>query len=192
MRLAGPTAPPLDRYRRSLGWARALLHSDEIGKAGRHLGDAADAARAAGRPDLAAEAVLAIEDEGAARSAWMVIRWPLGIALAAAGLAVLFNWSPRRRQPGWPWLAFGAWVSVAGWTLVTAVLALVFNVSKTFGQTYGSLAGLVALQLWTFFSALAILYGVAVAAQLEAVRAGVPEAQDLSKDEMTVAEPVSV
>ena len=57
-------------------------------------------------------------------------------------------------------------------------LALVFNVSKTFGQTYGSLAGLVALQLWTFFSALAILYGVAVAAQLEAVRAGVPEAQD--------------
>ena len=40
--------------------------------------------------------------------------------------------------------------------------------------------------------ALAILYGVAVAAQLEAVRAGVPEAQDLSKDEMTVAETVSV
>ena len=129
-------------------------------------------------------------DEGAARSAWMVVRWPLGIALVAAGLAVLFNWAPRRRQPGWPWLAFGAWVSVAGWTLVTAALALVFNVSKTFGQTYGSLAGLVALQLWTFFSALAILYGVAVAAQLEAVRAGVPEAQDLSKDEMTVAEPV--
>ena len=115
-----------------------------------------------------------------------------GIALAAAGLAVLFRWAPRRRQPGWPWLAFGAGVSVAGWTLVTGVLALVFNFSKTFGETYGSLAGLVALQLWTFFSALAILYGVAVAAQLEAVRAGVPEAQDLSKDEMTVAEPVSV
>ena len=131
-------------------------------------------------------------DDGAARSAWMVLRWPLGIALVAAGLAVLFNWAPRRRQPGWPWLAFGAWVSVAGWTLVTAALALVFNISKTFGETYGSLAGLVALQLWTFFSALAILYGVAVAAQLEAVRAGVPEAQDLSKDEMTVAEPVSV
>ena len=57
-----------------------------------------------------------------------------------------------------------------------------FNFSKTFGQTYGSLAGLVALQLWTVFSALAILFGVAVAAQLEAVRAGVPEAQDHSKD----------
>lgn len=131
-------------------------------------------------------------DDGAARSAWMVLRWPIGIGLAAAGLAVLFRWAPRRRQPGWPWLAFGAAVSVAGWTLVTGALALFFNVSKTFGETYGSLAGLVALQLWTFFSSLAILYGVAVAAQLEAVRAGVPEAQDLSKDEMTVAEPLSV
>lgn len=130
-------------------------------------------------------------DEGAVRSIWLVLRWPIGVALVAAGLAALFRWAPRRRQPGWSWLAFGAGVSIAGWTLVTVVLALVFNVSKTFGQTYGSLAGLVALQLWTFFSALAILYGVAVAAQLEAVRAGAPAAQDLSKDEIT-AEPVSV
>ncbi|HET8969345.1 MAG TPA: YihY/virulence factor BrkB family protein, partial [Gaiellaceae bacterium] len=124
-------------------------------------------------------------DEGVARSVWMVLRWPIGIALAGAGLAVLFRWAPRRRQPGWHWLAFGAGVSVAGWTLVTGALALFFTFSKTFGETYGSLAGLVALQLWTFFSALAILFGVAVAAQLEAVRAGVPEAQDLSKDELT-------
>lgn len=131
-------------------------------------------------------------DDGAARDIWIVLRWPLGIALAGAGLAVLFRWAPRRRQPAWSWLAFGAGVSVAGWTLVTGALAFFFNLSKTFGETYGSLAGLVALQLWTFFSALAILYGVAVAAQLEAVRAGVPEAQDLSKDEMTIAEPVSV
>ncbi len=131
-------------------------------------------------------------DDGAVRSVWIILRWPLGVALAAAGLAALFRWAPKRRQPGWAWLAFGAGVSLAGWTLVTGALALFFNVSKTFGETYGSLAGLVALQLWTFFSALAILYGVAVAAQLEAVRAGVPEAQDLSKDEMTVAEPVSV
>jgi YihY family inner membrane protein len=133
-----------------------------------------------------------VVDEGSARSIWMVLRWPIGIGLLGAGLAVLFRWAPRRRQPAWTWLAFGAGVSVVGWTLVTVVLAVVFNVSKTFGETYGSLAGLVALQLWTFFSALAILYGVAVAAQLEAVRAGVPQAQDLAKDEITLADPVSV
>ena len=119
-------------------------------------------------------------------------RWPVGIALVAAGLSLLFRWAPKRRQPGWTWLVFGAGIGVLAWTLTTVLLSLVFNFSKTFGQTYGSLAGLVALQLWTVFSAFAILYGIAVAAQLEAVRAGVPEAQDHSKAEMTVAEPISV
>lgn len=121
------------------------------------------------------------DDSSDLRSVWIVARWPIGIALVGIGLAVLFRWTPRRRQPGWAWLAFGAGVSVTAWTLCTVALALAFGLSSTFGRTYGPLAGIVALQLWTFFSALAILYGVAVAAQLEAVRAGVP-AQDPAKD----------
>ena len=124
-----------------------------------------------------------ISESGDLRTLWTVVRWPIGIALVGAGLALLFKWSPRRRQPSWPWLAFGAGVSVAAWTFCTVALTLAFGVSSTFGRTYGPLAGIVALQLWTFFSALAILYGVAVAAQLEAVRAGVPAAQDPAKGE---------
>ncbi len=130
-------------------------------------------------------------DHGVLRSFWLAARWPVGVALVAAGLSMLFRWAPKRRQPGWPWLAFGAGIGVGAWTLTTILLAVVFNFSKTFGQTYGSLAGLVALQLWTVFSALAILFGVAVAAQLEAVRAGVPEAQDDSKDPASAAQPAA-
>ena len=130
-----------------------------------------------------------VDEPGNLRNFWMVIRWPIGIALVGIGLALLFKWAPRRRQPGWPWLGFGAGVSVAMWTLCTVALALAFGLSTTFGRTYGPLAGIVALQLWTFFSALAILYGVAVAAQLEAVRAGVPAAQDSAKDESSEALP---
>ncbi len=130
-----------------------------------------------------------VDEPGNLRTFWMVVRWPIGIALVGVGLALLFKWAPRRRQPGWPWLAFGAGVSVAMWTLCTVALALAFGLSTTFGRTYGPLAGIVALQLWTFFSALAILYGVAVAAQLEAVRAGVPAAQDPAKGENPEAMP---
>jgi YihY family inner membrane protein len=143
-------------------------------------------AMSAGAAIAAAFALLAfgrgLVDSGAMKTFWLVVRWPIAIALATAGLSALLRWAPKRRQPGWTWLAFGAGVSVAAWTLATIALAVVFSFSKTFGQTYGSLAGLVALQLWTFFSALAILFGVAVAAQLEAVRAGAPQPQDLSKD----------
>jgi uncharacterized BrkB/YihY/UPF0761 family membrane protein len=57
---------------------------------------------------------------------------------------------------------------------VTVLLGGILQLSSAFGETYGPLAGLVALQLWTLLSAIAIFYGAAVAAQLEAVRAGAP------------------
>lgn len=104
-----------------------------------------------------------------------VLQWPLAILLAAAGLSVLFSYAPNRKQPQWPWLAFGAGIAVLLWTFATLLLALSFRVSSNFGDTYGPLAGLVALQLWTFISACTILFGGAVMAQLEAVRAGVAE-----------------
>lgn len=103
---------------------------------------------------------------------WNAIRWPAGLLLALSATALLFRWSPRRRQPAWSWLAFGAFVAVVLWTLSTAGLSLFFQFSYTFGQTYGPLAGIVALALWSFLTSVALLYGGAVAAQLEAVRVG--------------------
>ena len=107
-----------------------------------------------------------------------VLRWPLAILLAAVGLGTLFSYAPKRRQPQWPWLAFGAAVAVTLWTIATLLLALAFRASSNFGDTYGPLAGIVALQLWTLLSACTILYGGAVMAQLEAVRAGVTEPRE--------------
>ena len=74
-------------------------------------------------------------------------------------------------------------VSVLLWCAVTIALGLFFNVSTSFGQTYGPLAGVVALLLWAFLSATALLFGAAIAAQLESVRAGEPEPQDQEKVE---------
>jgi YihY family inner membrane protein len=105
-----------------------------------------------------------------ARVAWEIIRWPLGLALVIVCLAALLRYSANRRQPGKEWLAFGAGTAVALWSLSTVALALTFRASSTFGQTYGPLAGIVALQFWTFLSSFSIFYGVSVAAELEAIR----------------------
>jgi YihY family inner membrane protein len=116
-----------------------------------------------------------------------VLRWPLAVLLAAAGLGALFNYAPRRRQPAWPWLALGAAVAVVLWTISTLLLAGTFRLASTFDDTYGTLAGIVALQLWTLVSACTILYGGAVMAQLEAVRAGVTEPRE--RDERQPSSP---
>jgi YihY family inner membrane protein len=109
---------------------------------------------------------------GGMHLAWHLARWPVALGLAAAAFGGILRWAPRRQQPHWSWLAFGGVIGVAGWTLVTVIFGLAFRISSSFGDVYGSLAGVVALQLWTFFSAVAIFFGAAVAAQLEAVRSG--------------------
>jgi YihY family inner membrane protein len=114
---------------------------------------------------------------------WSIARWPVAVVLVAAAITLVFRFSPRRRQPSLSWLAFGAAVSTALWLLVTIGLGAFFSVSKSFGQTYGPLAGLVALMLWALLASIALLFGGAIAAQLEAVRAGVREPQDPEKVE---------
>jgi YihY family inner membrane protein len=108
-------------------------------------------------------------------SIWRVARWPLGVAFAIASVALLFEYSPRRRQPEASWLAFGAGVSVILFLLFMAVLALYMDATDSFGATYGPIAGTIGMLLWTFLTSIALFVGLAFAAQLEAVRAGVSE-----------------
>jgi YihY family inner membrane protein len=104
---------------------------------------------------------------------WRVARWPLGIALAVGSVALLFEHAPRRRQPEPSWLAFGAAAAAVLWFAFMGLFALYVEATDSFGATYGPLAGTIGVLLWTFLSAIALFLGLAFAAQLEAVRAGV-------------------
>jgi len=119
---------------------------------------------------------------------WKIVRWPLALTLMASAIALLFRWAPRRHQPAWSWLAFGSTVSVVLWSLATLGLGFFFQSSTTFSRTYGPLAGMIALLLWALLSSVAILFGAALAAQLEAVRGGVSTPRDPTKLEQTNVE----
>jgi YihY family inner membrane protein len=131
--------------------------------------------------------IIHVNDHSALNTTWALGRWPVGLALIAVAVTLLFRWSPRRRQPRMSWLAFGAAVSVLLWAAVTIGLGLFYRFSSSFGQTYGPLAGLIALLLWCLLSSMSLLFGAAVAAQLESVRAGAPAPQDAEK--VTNSEP---
>ncbi len=103
---------------------------------------------------------------------WSLARWPLGLALLVFAIAVLLDHAPRRRQPALGWLALGSGVAVVLSMAATAGLAAYVKLSGSFGEVYGPLAGVFALLLWSLLSAIALFYGVAVCAQLEALRAG--------------------
>jgi uncharacterized BrkB/YihY/UPF0761 family membrane protein len=90
-----------------------------------------------------------------------------------ASVSLLFEWSPRRRQPEPSWLAFGAGLAVLLWLVFMGLLAIYVSATENFGATYGPVAGTIGILLWTFLTSIALFFGLAFAAQLEAVRAGV-------------------
>jgi YihY family inner membrane protein len=103
---------------------------------------------------------------------WNVLRWPIGLALLVVTIAVLLDHAPRRRQPALSWLALGSGIAVALSAFATVGLALYVSLSGSFGSVYGPLAGVFALLLWALLSSIALFLGIAVCAQLEALRAG--------------------
>jgi len=106
---------------------------------------------------------------------WTALRFPVGIVLALAAFTLLIEKAPRRRQPGWSWIAIGAGVALTLWVLLTYLLSVYVSTSGSFGSTYGPLTGVIALLLWANLTSVALFLGIAFCAQLEAVRAGVTD-----------------
>lgn len=103
---------------------------------------------------------------------WRAVRWPAGLALLVLAIAVVLDHAPRRRQPSLTWLALGSGVAVVLAMAATGLLAAYVRVGDSFGNVYGPLAGMFALLLWSLLTSMALFYGAAVCAQLEACRAG--------------------
>jgi YihY family inner membrane protein len=114
---------------------------------------------------------------------WAVLRIAIGVAIVVPSFAVIFKVAPRRRQPAVSWLTVASGIAAFLWIVSTVALKLFWDRGKTFGQTYGPLAGVIGLVLWAYVIAIGLLYGLAFAAQLEAVRAGCAEPQDQEKVE---------
>lgn len=98
---------------------------------------------------------------------------PVGSLLIGTSVIAILNYSPRRKQPAPSWLVVGMIVAAVLWLGFTGLFAAYLHISDNFSSVYGSLTVVIALLLWTQFTAMSLLFGSAFCAQLEAVRAGV-------------------
>ena len=62
-------------------------------------------------------------------------------------------------------MAVGSAVALTLWLLLTWLLALFVRSSGSFGSVYGPLTAIMALLLWALLSGVALLLGIAFAAQ---------------------------
>lgn len=105
----------------------------------------------------------------AARWAVVILRWPaLALALAwIGGLAVLYRIAPDRQDAGWRWVTPGALVATVVWLLGSLAFSAYTAGFASYDETYGALGAVVITMLWLQLTALAILLGAEVNAELE-------------------------
>jgi YihY family inner membrane protein len=124
-----------------------------------------------------------------AATVFAIARWPVGLLLVFAALTLIYKASPNRHQPGVAWLQTGTVMATILWAILTALLAVYYAVNDQLGSTYGPLIGVIAILMWAYATALALYLGIAFAAQLEALRAGVPGPRTLRRYNEVVRDP---
>lgn len=102
-----------------------------------------------------------------------VIALPLGVVLLLTAITAMLRFAPRRKQPGWSWLALGSGVGLMLWLIFTGLVGAYLTFSQSLGTVYGPLTGVIVLLLWAQLTSVAIFLGMALSAQAEAEYAGV-------------------
>jgi membrane protein len=107
-------------------------------------------------------------------------KWPVLLGMVLVMLALLYYASPNAKLPGFKWISPGSVVSVTIWLLASVAFAFYVANFGSYGETYGTLGGVVSFLVWMWIANLAVLFGAELNAELERSReleAGEP-AQD--------------
>lgn len=96
-----------------------------------------------------------------------IARWIVLLFGMMVALAVLYRYAPDRDEPRWAWTSPGAIAATLLWLVASAALAIYTGNFGKYNETYGSLGAVVVLMLWLFITALAVVLGAELNAEVE-------------------------
>ncbi len=94
-------------------------------------------------------------------------RWPLLALMAFIISAVLYRYGPSRENAQVHWLSWGSLFTGIGWCVVSVLYSLYLENFANFQATYGTLGALVGFMIWLWLSAIVLLLGAEINAELE-------------------------
>lgn len=104
----------------------------------------------------------------AGAGAMQVVGWVVTVPAVIALFAIFYYLGPKRESPKWVWVTPGGLVGAVLWLVVSGAFGFyVTSDYASYGKTYGSIAGVIVLIFWLYLSALTILVGGELNAELE-------------------------
>jgi membrane protein len=104
---------------------------------------------------------------GLGQSLLVPLRWLLLLAMAAVAFAVVYRYGPSRQHARWRWVRPGATAAALAWVGGSLAFSWYLNHVAHYDLTYGPLGTVVAFMVWLWVSAMVVLLGAELNAELE-------------------------
>ena len=94
-------------------------------------------------------------------------RWFAMYLIIAVVLAVIYRYGPSRAAPRWRWITWGSAIAALLWLAASGLFSWYVANFGNFNQTYGSLGAVIGFMTWLWISAIVILLGAEIDAEME-------------------------
>jgi membrane protein len=109
----------------------------------------------------------ALGAETAVSVLWWAGQWPILLLGLAVAFALIFWLGPDRDRPPYRPITAGAVLATAVWLAASAAFAVYVSMFSSYNKAWGSLAAVIVMLTWLWLSALALLIGAELDAELE-------------------------
>lgn len=96
-----------------------------------------------------------------------VLRWPVLLVVIAFGITLLYRFGPSRERARLRWVTWGAVMAALLWVVGSLGVSYYLSNIADYNATYGTLGALIGFLFWTWISAIIVILGAEVNAELE-------------------------
>jgi len=98
--------------------------------------------------------------------AWNILHWPVVVGLMLLVVAAVYYVCPDIEQ-NWQWVTPGSVFAVTMWVIVSLGFKVYVDNFGDYNKVYGSIAGVIVLMLWLYWSGMMLLLGGEINAEIE-------------------------
>jgi membrane protein len=98
---------------------------------------------------------------------WNVFQWPIIVGLMLIVVAAIYHICPDRRYKRWQTVTPGSLFAVLMWLIVSLGFKAYVDNFGDYNKVYGSIAGVIVLMLWFYWSGMMLLLGGEINAEIE-------------------------
>lgn len=96
-----------------------------------------------------------------------IARWPIMMVFVGIGIMALYRFGPSREPARVRWLTWGAVFSTLLWFAASLGVSFYLSNIANYNATYGTLGALIGFMVWTWISAIIVIVGAEINAELE-------------------------